>query len=62
LLKRIAEIADEASLPTFLVSTEVGRKLYEKAGFGVVKEVVLDLEEMGETTPGRETFTVSRVR
>lgn len=62
LLTKFAAIADESGLPTYLVSTQAGRRLYEKAGFVVIKEFVLDLAEMGETAPGserRETFTVS---
>lgn len=59
LLEKLQEIADEDVLPMYLLSTTAGRKLYEKSGFRVVKEVVLDLEEMGEATKGREVFTVS---
>jgi hypothetical protein len=41
------------------VSTDSGRPAYEKAGFEPIRELVLDLEEMGEDSlRGREKFTV----
>ncbi|KAE9965820.1 hypothetical protein EG328_009376 [Venturia inaequalis] len=59
LLEKIKAIADEKGLPMYLTSTETGRKLYERAGFQPMKEIVIDLEEMGEVKKGREMFTVS---
>lgn len=61
LLEKIKAIADEKGLPIYLTSTETGRKLYERAGFRPVKELVIDLEKMGEVKRGREIFTVSLV-
>lgn len=59
LLEKVKAIADEEGLAIYLTSTETGRKLYERCGFQAVKEVVIDLEEMGEVKKGREMFTVS---
>jgi GNAT superfamily N-acetyltransferase len=60
LLDKLGEIADEAEQPTLLVSTDAARKVYEKAFFTPVREVVLDLTQLGETG-ARERFTVSVV-
>lgn len=58
-MRKVKAIADEEGLAIYLTSTEAGRKLYESCGFQVAKEIVIDLEEMGEVKEGRETFTVS---
>lgn len=61
LLEKVKAIADEEGLAIYLTSTETGRKLYERAGFQVMKEIVIDLKEIGEVKKGREMFTVSFV-
>jgi GNAT superfamily N-acetyltransferase len=58
LLEKLTELADDAGKDTYLVSTDAGRSVYAKAGFTAVKEIVLDLTEMGEKE-GKERFTVS---
>lgn len=58
LLEQVNAIADREGWPIYLTSTETGRKLYERSGFQAIREVVIDLEAMGEVKKGRETFTV----
>jgi GNAT superfamily N-acetyltransferase len=60
LLNKLGEIADEAEQQTLLVSTDAARKVYEKASFTPVREVFLDLTQLGEAE-ARERFTVSAV-
>ncbi|QDS69672.1 hypothetical protein FKW77_009579 [Venturia effusa] len=56
-MQKVNAVADEQGLAIYLTSTESGRRLYERCGFYVAKEIVIDLEEMGETKKGRETFS-----
>lgn len=47
LLKWGLERADRAGLPSYLESSEAGRRLYEKHGFETVKRVEFDLTNYG---------------
>jgi len=56
LIKWGTAIADEAQLPSFLESSQVGRPLYSRMGFEVKHEEIWDLERYG--LEGRDVNTV----
>ena len=53
LLREGLERADERGLDVFVISSVQGRALYERHGFGDVKQLPLDCREFGGVSEGR---------